>query len=57
MKKEEEEVEEISAGVLEDPSLPLRLEYPAEEISQLFDQINELPDRQGVKEVSSSLMS
>ena len=66
MEKEEEEVEEIfagvleesvSAGILEDLSLPLHLEYPAEEISQLFNQINELPDRQSVKEVSTSLMS
>ncbi|EGI70380.1 hypothetical protein G5I_00853 [Acromyrmex echinatior] len=39
--EQEEEEESVSAGgVLEDPPLPL--EYPAEEISQLFDTINEL---------------
>ena len=39
---EEESVSGIS-GVVEDPSPPSRpLEYPAEAISRLFDQINEM---------------
>jgi len=37
----EESVSGVS-GVLEDPSPPSPLEYPAKAITRLFDQINEL---------------